>query len=117
MLLRVSAGHDGVDYDLSLVNGAADAGDGGIPQGLGLVAFAEAVLGSDDDLLRRHRNSLRTALGDAALVDAAGVIANFNAIDRVADACGIPLDSSTEEMTGEMRADLGIDDFAVGRQG
>ena len=115
MLLRVSAGHDGVDYDLSLVNGERGARDGGIPRGQALVAFAEAVLGPDDDLLRRQRTALQTALGDAALVDAAGVIANFNAIDRVADACGIPLDSSTEEMTAEMRADLGIDDFSVDR--
>jgi alkylhydroperoxidase family enzyme len=111
----VSAGHDEADYDLNLVNGAADAGDGGIPAGRALVAFAEAVLGADDGVLRTHRTALQEALGDAALVDAAGVVANFNAIDRVADACGIPLDPSTEDMTADMRASLGLDDFAVGR--
>ena len=111
----MSAGHDGTEYDLSLVNGAADNGDGGIPDGRALVAFAEAVLGTDNGVLHTHRTALQDALGDAALVDAAAVVANFNAIDRVADACGIPLDASTEDMTAEMRASLGFDDFAVGR--
>jgi len=37
---------------------------------------------------------LTEALGTDALVDAAAVVANFNAIDRIADATGIPIDGT-----------------------
>jgi hypothetical protein len=99
---------------LKAVVGTA-AGDGGIPQGGLLVAFAEAVLGGDDKHLARVRAKLTTALGTAALVDAAAVVANFNAIDRIADATGIPLDAERVEATADLRAELGIDAFAEGR--
>jgi hypothetical protein len=47
------------------------------------------------------------------LADAAGVAALFNAIDRVADSTGIPLEADKAEMTEAMRAQLGIDDFGA----
>ena len=50
-------------------------------------------------------------LGDDALVDTAAIIATFNAIDRVADATGIPLEEDKAAMTVDMRAQLGIDNF------
>ena len=49
-----------------------------------LVTFAEAVLGEDDGALRRARDALMEALGPPGLVDAAGVVGLFNAIDRIA---------------------------------
>jgi hypothetical protein len=99
---------------LKAVLGAA-AGDGGIPRGGLLVDFAEAVLGGDDKHLARARATLTEALGTDALVDAAAVVANFNAIDRIADATGIPLDPERVELTADLRAELGIDAFAEGR--
>ena len=53
--------------------------------------FAEAVLGSDDQHLARAQAKLTEALGADALVDVAAVVGNFNAIDRIADATGIPI--------------------------
>jgi len=38
-----------------------------------------------------------------------------NAIDRVADATGIPLDPERVAPTADLRAELGIDIFAEGR--
>jgi hypothetical protein len=96
------------------VVGAA-AGDAGIPQGDRLVDFAEAVLGSDKEYLLRARVGLTEALGTGALVDAAAVVANFNAIDRIADATGIPIDPERVELTADLRAELGINAFAEGR--
>jgi hypothetical protein len=96
------------------VLGAA-AGDGGIPQGSLLVDFAEAVLGSDDERLARARLRLTEALGIDALVDAAAVVANFNAIDRIADATGIPIDAERVELTADLRTELGLNAFAEGR--
>jgi hypothetical protein len=79
------------------------------------VRFAEAVLGADDIALVAARAALEGALGPAGLVDAAGVVGLFNAIDRVADATGIPLEPEKAAATGDFRAALAIDDFAAGR--
>ena len=50
-------------------------------------------------------------MGENAMVDALTVAAGFNGITRVADATGIPLDPTTQEVTGSMRAETGIDAF------
>jgi len=96
------------------VLGAARAG-GGIPHGQLLVEFAEAVLADSDEQLLRARSALRGSLGDAALVDAAAVVGFFNAIDRAADATGIPLDPERLPQTADFRAALGLDAFAQAR--
>jgi len=70
-------------------------GDGGVSEGRLLVRFADAVLGEDEIALRRARDALAAGLGSPGLVDAAGVVGLFNAIDRVADATGIPLDGTS----------------------
>jgi alkylhydroperoxidase family enzyme len=80
-----------------------------------LVEFAEAVIGGDDDWLARARSRLSERFGAEGLVDAAAVIGFFNAIDRVADATGIPLDPERLESTADFRAELGIDGFVEGR--
>jgi hypothetical protein len=98
-----------VDYDLALVNGAG-AADGNIPHGRLLAGFAEAVV-TDAAALPGLRARLVEAMGGAALVDAAAVVALFNAIDRVADATGIPLEDWKAEDTADMRAALGVDRF------
>ena len=58
---------------------------------------------------------LRAAVGDAGWVDAAGVAATFNAIDRVADATGIPLEPGKAKVSADFRCALGIDAYAEGR--
>jgi len=73
------------------------------------------VLGTDDARLAAIQSEIRRKLGDAALVDAAGIAATFNAIDRVADSTGIPLEDAKAESTADFRADLGIDSFAENR--
>ncbi len=110
MLLRASGQHQGSEIDLVSVIGEAD-GDGGITNGAILAAFAEAILGDDADRLDAAREGVRDALGAAALVDAAAVAANFDAIDRVADATGIPIDEERLEPTAAFRKELGIDAF------
>ena len=90
----------------------AGAGDGGVAHGDLLVQFCEALLGDDDELLASARSMLENAIGDAALVDTAAVAALFNAIDRIADATGIPLEDWKVRVSGDFRADLGINHFA-----
>jgi hypothetical protein len=47
------------------------------------------------------------------LTDTAAVAALFNAIDRVADSTGIPLEEKKAEVTADFRSAIGIDDFAA----
>jgi hypothetical protein len=84
-----------------------------VPYGRLLVAFAEAVLGEDDGALARARGALMAALGPAGLVDAAAVVGLFDAIDRVADATGIPLEPEKAAASADFRARLDLDRFAV----
>jgi hypothetical protein len=112
-LLRESSKAKGEDYDLSLLTGTR--GDGNIPLGALLVAFAEAVLGDDDRRLQEVQAAIRDRMGDAAFVDAAAIVATFNAIDRVADATGIPIEDNKAASTADFRAALGINAFAEQR--
>ena len=116
MLLRASGEHNGQAIDLDAVIGAAD-GDGGIPGGDLLVAFAEAVVGEDAQALADARRAVLDTLGEQALVDSCGVAATFNAIDRVADATGIPIDEARVEPSAGLRDRLGIDRFPSRMQG
>ncbi len=109
-MLRASAQATDTRIDLNAVT-RDDVGDGGIPDGRLLTAFVEAVL-VDEQELAAARARVRDALGDAALVDAAAVIANYSALDRVADATGIPLEAAKQSNTVELRDQLGIDRFA-----
>ncbi len=45
------------------------------------------------------------------MMDAAAVIAGFDAITRVADGSGIPLELEKAAATADWRFHLGIDDF------
>ena len=67
----------------------------------------------DDGALARARGALMVALGSAGLVDAAGVVGLFNAIDRVADATGIPLEPEKAAASSDFRAALDLDRFSV----
>jgi len=87
--------------------------DSGIPNAAILIEFAEAAVGADTARLDAARTAVIDAMGGAALSDAAGVAALFNAIDRVADATGIPLEEEKAEMTEGMRDQLGINAFGA----
>lgn len=115
-MLRASSEHSREAIDLKAVVGQAE-GDGGIAHGALLVRFAEAVIGGSDSELAACRKMVQSTLGPAALVDAAGVCGLFNAIDRVADSTGIPLENEKAAATESMRAQLGIDRFAAGKSG
>jgi hypothetical protein len=76
------------------------------------VAFTEAVMGGDEDTLRREREALRAVLSPESFVDAAAVIGAFNVVDRIANATGIPLDAMMEEMSRDIRGGLDLARFA-----
>jgi hypothetical protein len=106
----VSSQTTGDEVDLDTVNGGVE-GDGGVEHGARLVAFTEAVMGSDEAALARERAALRALLTPEAFVDAAAVVGAFNVVDRIADATGIPLDAGLAAMSGEVREELDLARF------
>jgi hypothetical protein len=114
-LLRASSQHSGRSYDLRAVTLGTAVSDCGIPHGDRLIEFAEAVLGDDEARLARARAAIVDAMGAAALVDAAGIAGLFNAIDRVADATGAPLEETKAADTASLRDEIGIDAFDAAR--
>ncbi|MFT5351075.1 MAG: hypothetical protein ACI909_003111 [Planctomycetota bacterium] len=108
MRLSLSGKHTGDEYALEAAIGH-DANDGGLPHGDLLNEYVEAVCSHDDERTILARQQLVLELGEAAMVDAAAVIAAFNGYPRAADATGIPLEEFKEVASEEMRAALGLD--------
>ena len=61
--------------------------------------------------LDEARARLAQAAGPGAMVDATGVVANFQRMVRIADATGIPVDSYILERTGELPQRLGLTEY------
>ena len=90
-----------------------NVGDGGIPSGRLLVDFAEAVINGDNAAIQGVRDRMLETLSAEAVVDAAGVVATFDAIDRVADGTGVEQHQIVLDATADVRNELGIDEFAT----
>jgi hypothetical protein len=60
---------------------------------------------------KTERAALVDTLGEAAMMDAAAVIAAFNAYPRIADATGIPLEDAKVAASATLRAQLGLEAF------
>ena len=114
MLLRGSGLHTGDAYDFGAVMDGS--GDGGVPHGALLMRFGEAALGDAGAALAAARQAVREVMGAEATADAAGVIGAFNAVVRIADATGIPLEDAKAETSATLRAELGIDRFGALRR-
>ena len=67
------------------------------------------MLGEDEPRRRRARESVWKELGPQALVDAAAIVASFNAVVKLADGSGIPLEAQKAEATADIRAQLGLE--------
>ncbi len=108
MRLSMSGEFTGDDYALEAAIGR-DSSGGGLPHGELLGEFIEAVCSHDDARTSTARQQVVTELGEAAMVDAAAVIAAFNGYPRVADATGIPLEDYKADVTEGLRSELGLD--------
>ena len=113
MLLRGSGEHTGDDYDLAAIvpDREKDGGSGGgVAAAAALTAYADAFFDGGQDFAAA-RDRLHAEIGGEALVDAAGVLAIFNAVVRIADATGIPLEDQKAAMSADFRDALGIADY------
>ena len=107
MLLRGSGEHTGDDYDLTAIV-AEGATDGGVAAGAALATYADAFF-TDESAFAAARERLQREVGEEASVDAAGVLAIFNAVVRIADATGIPLEETKARMSVDIRDALGLE--------
>lgn len=96
-MLRASSRITETDIDLALVNGEVTETNQ-IPFANELRAFAESLVSRDENQLKMAREALLSSAGSDVLVDAAGVAANFQRMVRIADATGIPIDSTRERL-------------------
>ena len=109
-MLRVSTQIEDSEVDLrGIVDGTKV--ETGVAAGQELTRFAEAALGEDEDVIRDAREAVREKLGAAAMIDAAGVIGNFQRMVRIADGTGIPLDTPIAVLTSSIREDLGLNSY------
>lgn len=98
----------GTEIELGSV--ADGKGTGGVAHGDVLIAFTDAVMANEPEAMARTRDAVTAALGEQAVADAAGVIAMFNIVDRVADATGIPIDEGgTHDLRYAIGSELGMD--------
>ncbi len=79
-----------------------------LPGGRELVGFVDSVLAVPDPAAARAVVEQR---GEAALVTAASVIANFQMMNIVADATGIPVDNGSRLRNADIIAELGLARF------
>jgi hypothetical protein len=82
-----------------------------VPHGALLIEFAESILRGDDARQALARETLYRTLGVPALVDAAAIVASFNAVVKIADGTGIPLEEAKTAATADLRAALGLERF------
>ena len=85
--------------------------ESGVPGGAELLEFSEAVIGTDRSRLDTARDALADALSPATVSGAAAIAGNFSKNDRIANGCGIPIDTMVMNITEDIRADLGLNNF------
>lgn len=110
-MLRESMQISGRQVDVRGVTQGFDD-DVDIPHAAALVDFAEAIVLRDAPRVAAVRATLRTALGEAGLVDAAAVVSAFHGFVRIADAIGIPYTTAAQGRdVPELRERAGINEF------
>ena len=112
MLLGASGEIAGQTIDVGAVRDDSKAATSGVPHAEALLAFTDAAMRGDAATLRSARDRVARELGEAALVDAAAIIGNFERMTRTADATGIPLDDVVAAMGSGLRETLGLGAFA-----
>lgn len=111
-MLSLSAEIFQTSVDLNMVNGEDSSGGGDVEHAHALMKFAEAIARRDAEALVASRDQLRREAGDAVVVDAAAVAANFQRMVRIADSTGIPVDDRNAALSVGVRKELDLGRFA-----
>ena len=112
MMLRASSDEKGAEADINVITGEGSS-DGGVTHGRLLIELVDAVLDEPDGDPSQPRRRLTEAAGPELVVEAGAVLAMFHLNDRVADACGVPLDEFGIEIRRAVGDQLGLDAGAL----
>ncbi len=110
-MLRESVKLTGGSIDFDGLTDPACTEIKGIPDSQELLQFTNACMGVDGFELDRARQALSDKMGSAAMIDAAGVVSNFQRMVRIADATGIPSDGPLQVMSEDLCEQLGINRY------
>ncbi len=80
-----------------------------IPGGAQLLDFVDAALSGRGVVAAR--DAVVATLSEAAAVDAAAVIGNFEMMNRIADGVGMPVGSGSRQRMANIISDLALDSF------
>lgn len=115
MLLSLSGQSQDAHVSFDAVTGTGN-GDSGVAHGRLLARLADAMWEGEASELAAVRDEVAAAMGGDALVDAVAVSANFHMMTRIADGTGTKYDQAGLERTAEVRAQVGVNDMASGRE-
>ena len=101
----MSAEETGGEVDVGAV-GRGEAG--GVAHGDVLSAFVSAVVDGEPAVLDAARGDLVATVGEAGMVDAAAVVANFEMMTRLADGTGARHHDDSEPFISETAEALGV---------
>ena len=116
MLLRESGRHDGIDHHFEAINGEA-LDRATVDHAQTLNDFAQAFFAQERFELNAARQAVLDELGAAALADASATVAIFNAVVRIADATGVPLEEYKIDGAADLREQLGQQRHVIGEIG
>ncbi len=85
--------------------------DPALPGGRALLGFIDAAVNRDRTRLALARSELGAVLGDEAVIRAAAVVANFQMMNRIADATGMPVSNRRRAEMAAVITRLGLDRF------
>jgi hypothetical protein len=108
MMLRASSDKKKANADINVITGDGSS-DGGIKHGKLLIDLVDAVLDEPGGDPSEARQRLTEAAGPGLVVEAGAVLAIFHLNDRVADACGVPLDEFGIDIRRAVGDQLGLD--------
>ena len=112
-MLSWSSTKSGTPADIAAI-GSSEF-DAGLEHGFELVAFTDAVAGTDEDALVAARAALVMCAGQLFMLDAAAVVANFEMMTRVADGTGARFPETGTEHRAAISEKLHINDFTSAR--
>lgn len=107
--LRASA--QAFDYPLDIRAIADPSIEIGVPGGAALISFVDAVMGVSGESPDDARQRVLDELDGPSLFDASTVYGNFEMMNRVAEATGIPIPQQSIDRERETVEALGLDRF------
>jgi len=107
-MLRESVTLSGAEVDMAGLTDPSCTNIKGVPHSNALLRFVDTYMGADPAAYAEARVALSEAMGERAMIDAVGIASNFQFLDRIADATGIPSDPAIALMQEDLVKQFGL---------